>query len=65
MTPPQKYPSVEIKVPYISNIDRPVVCVYPLLGSHVVERSCGGNRLCPLLLHMQHRERAVYMSHAR
>lgn len=28
---------------YISYIDRSVVCVYPLLRSHVVERSCGGN----------------------
>lgn len=29
---------------YISYIDWSVVCIYPLLRGHVVERSCGGNK---------------------
>lgn len=31
---------------YISYIDRSVVCVYPLLRSHVVKRCCGENKNC-------------------
>lgn len=34
----------EIYKSYISYIDRSVVCIYPLLRCHVVERPCGGNK---------------------
>lgn len=29
---------------YISHVDRSVVCIYPLLRSHVVERPCEENK---------------------
>lgn len=53
---------------YISYVDWSVVCVYPLLRSHVVERSCGGNKnkivYTGFAVKLQHEDCTVYTVHS-